>query len=133
MFRWQGDSEKQKAERNQRQAKRFIRQLPTSESDDEFQDCDTSLSKSLNLDGNDDTESLEDEGMDAAQVLAAEKRKPVEIANFPDDDDAWKKEIKLKFNNQDVKYWFNFSRKLHEEIRYKYPVVQEGRHSPPPS
>ena len=44
---------------------------------------------------------------DAAARLAAEKAKPVDKANYADDEDAWKKEIKLKFDIHDVRYWFN--------------------------
>ena len=94
MFRWTGDqnkSEEQIQSRNQRAARRYIQSIPSSPSDseDHFSDCDTSFSRALNLDGDDDS------SMDAA-ALAAEKAKPFEDANFPDDPEAWKKEIKIK-------------------------------------
>merc|ERR1711994_675687 len=41
-----------------------------------------------------------------AAELAAQKALPVADASFPDDEDAWKKEIKIKYD-KDVKYWFN--------------------------
>ena len=107
MNRWLGnsaDSSRQASERNQRAARKVIQKQQEqykSDSDPEFEDANTSFSAGLNLDGNDDTAI-----MDAA-TLAAEKRKPVDVANFPDDEDAWKKEIKIKFNKADIRYWFN--------------------------
>ena len=110
MNRWQGtsdDSAKQTSERNRRAASRFIRSLPTIQSDSDtddapFQDCNQSLTFNQ-LDGNEETDDM----TDAASILRQEKAKPVELANFPDDDEAWKKEIKVKFNQHDVVYWFN--------------------------
>ena len=117
MHRWPGsseDSSNQKSERNQRAARRTIKTLnlnPLSSEDEEvFQDCDTSFS--LNVDGEPGDVPLVEPDMNANQqaaaaALAAEKRKPVQDADFDDDSDAWKKEIKVKFNPHDVKYWFN--------------------------
>ena len=111
MHRWSGSketAEQQKNERNQRQARRYIRDsilsVPSVLSDeDEFLECDTSFAN-LNVDGE---PSMPDDQGDAAAILRAEKAKPVAEANFPDDDEAWKKDIKLKFNKSDVVYWFN--------------------------
>ena len=117
MFRWLGDkseSDKQSSERNQRAARRTLSQLNLNPlSDDEFQDCDTSFNNSnlFTVDGANDEnlsgEESEDEMPLSAAELAAEKAKPVDTANFPDDPEAWKKELKLKFDANDVKYWFN--------------------------
>ena len=116
MNRWFGssdDSQRQAADRNARQARRTLRQLPkvASDSEDEvFGDCNTSL---LFVDGaNDDNESVvgSDNGemaAEAAAELARQKALPIEDANFANDEDSWKKEIKLKFEPHDVKYWFN--------------------------
>ena len=128
MNRWWGDkddSNRQSGERAQRAARRTISSLPlnliTSDSDNEenFEDAELSFSTSLNIDGapGDDqpsrppsaqssSSSSSSSAMDAA-TLAAEKAKPVKDANFPDDEDAWKKELKLKFDRHDVKYWLN--------------------------
>ena len=123
MHRWWGssaDSEKQNSERDQRAARRVIKSLdlnPNPLSDDEFVECNTSINnKSIfNVDGADDAESenslylSEDDEipvMDAA-AIAAQKALPFEDASYPDDDEAWKKELKLKFDKSDVKYWFN--------------------------
>ena len=115
MFRWPGskaDSDKQSSERDQRAARRTISSLnlnPLSE-DEEYQDCDTSFNNSniFTVDGAADQISDEEDNMSLSPAeLAAEKAKPVDIANFPDDPEAWKKELKLKFDANDVKYWFN--------------------------
>ena len=109
MFRWTGNkttSASQASERDSRAARRTINSLnlnPLS-SEDEFEDANCSLSQSLNLDGEPgDTLPAEME----AQRLAAEKAKPVQDSDFPDDEDAWKKEIKIKFDMHDVQYSFN--------------------------
>ena len=117
MNRWWGskeDSDKQTSERSQRAARRTIRDLTLVLSDDdEFEDCNTSIqNRSLfNLDGQVDSESSEEDTPDNpimdADAIAAQRALPVQDSSFPDDAEAWKKEIKLKFNNQDVKYWFN--------------------------
>ena len=67
----------------------------------------------FNLDGADDDIELSDSehtsnmaALSAAQ-LAAEKAKSFQDANFPDDDEAWKKDLKIKFQQHDVEYWFN--------------------------
>ena len=119
MNRWWGsqkDSESQSAERSQRAARRTLRDLnlnPLSDEDEElvFEDCDTSFRESniFNLDGNDEIEDLEEiipGTMNAAQI-AAQKLLPFQDSSFPDDDDAWKKELRIKFEIHDVKYWFN--------------------------
>ena len=117
MNRWFGtpaDSATQASQRQQRAARRTIASLnlnPLSDEED-FQDANDSVSglniSHLNLDGQVDEDVVESASadMNAAQ-LAAEKLKPFQDANFPDDDDAWKKEVKIKYNPNDVKYWFN--------------------------
>ena len=109
---WPGNSEdsaRQSSERNQRSARRAIRNLPVINSDsDEYEDANSSiniLTGNLNLDGHADSD---EETMDAAaRELARQKALPVEEANYEDDSDAWKKEIKNKFDISDIKYWFN--------------------------
>ena len=118
MHRWWGasaDSEKQNSERDQRAARRVIKSLdlnPNPLSDDEFVECDTSINNTsiFNVDGADDADSenslylSEDDEvpvMDAA-AIAAQKALPFEDASYPDDDEAWKKELKLKFDKSDV-------------------------------
>ena len=121
MNRWWGsssDSERQSSERDQRAAKRYIKNLdlnPLSEDEDNFQDCDLSINNTSifgGVDGNDDLDedpvvSANQSGAMNAQQLAAEKAKPVEEASYPDDDDAWKKEKRVKFDKNDVEYSFN--------------------------
>ena len=119
MNRWWGtsaDSTKQSSERDQRAARREVNNLNLflSDDDDDYQECNTSVhNRSIfSLDGAADRDSLtEDESEDTmvltAAELAAEKAKPIEDADFPDDADAWKKEVKVKFDQSDVKYWFN--------------------------
>ena len=101
-------SASQAADRNQRAARRAISQLQqvTSDSDDDFRDANTSFSAKLNLDG--DAEDLDQSIMTAeAAALAAEMAKPLDKRNYADDPEAWKKDIKIKFEIHDVKYWFN--------------------------
>ena len=115
MSQYRGSSltrEEQSAERGQRAARRTINQQnliynPVTddfEYEDDFKDCETSFNTSLNLDGapgdSSETQSsastMTDATARAAAALAAEKAKPFEESNFPDDDDAWKKELKIK-------------------------------------
>ena len=72
-----------------------------SDEDEEllFEDANNSFSANLNVDGESDV-------MDAA-TIAAERAKPFDKRSLPDDAEAWKKELKLKFDKNDVKYWFN--------------------------
>ena len=118
MNRWWGnkdDSAKQASDRDSRAARRTIRDLPLQvvvSSEDEYEDCDTSLR--FATDGtNDDLDvpvqpSTSGATMDAAaRELARQKALPVEDADFEDDPDSWKKELKLKFDLNDIKYWFN--------------------------
>ena len=109
---WKGskeDSERQAADRNSRAARRTIDRLPLvlSSDDEVYEECDTSLRLPI-VDGNDD---IEEEEMDAAQAAAAElarqKALPFEVSDYENDDDSWKKELKIKFDPQDVKYSFN--------------------------
>ena len=130
MHRWFGsqqDSSQQAASRDQRAADRERRAAretlanlnlnPLSDEEDIYEDCNLSINNTsiFNLDGQADEESSsesdhtpEGDSMDAA-TLAAEKAKPFEDANFPDDEDAWKKELRIKFDRNDVEYWFNAS------------------------
>ena len=116
MHRWWGskdDADQQASERNSRAARRAIQALPlvpSDSSEDEYNDCDTSLLFSIGVDGADDGVSEDDMPVDAAQAaaeLARQRALPVEDSNFEDDPDSWKKEIKLKFDPNDVHYWFN--------------------------
>ena len=116
MNRWWGskaDSDKQSSERDQRAARRRISELNLNLSEDEedFKDCDTSINNTSiwNLDGqvDEDVSSVaSDLDMDAAE-LARQKALPVEDSDFENDPKAWEKELKLKFDKNDVKYWFN--------------------------
>ena len=119
MNRWWGgrdDSERQANERNQRSARRTIAQLPlpvlSSDDDAEFADCDTS-GLFGGVDGADDLDdsSSSVSDMNAAQAAAAEllrqQNLPVEEADYDNDSEAWKKEIKVKFDPNDVEYFFN--------------------------
>ena len=113
MHRWLGNSEdsaSQSRSRNERAAQRTVRaaretisNLPiiTSDSEDEFRDCNTSVSL-LNLDGDDDTPIMAD-----AAELVRQRALPVDQSDFENDSESWKKEIKLKFEAHDVEYWFN--------------------------
>ena len=133
MFRWPGsksESDKQASERSQRAARRTITSLnlnPCS-SDEEFKDCDTSFNNSniFTLDGAEELSDEEETDIMAltAAELAAEKAKPVDTANFPDDADAWKKELKLKFDANDVKYWFNSVEGQMKKYGIKFQVTQ---------
>ena len=110
MNRWLGgakESESQASARNQRAARRIIRNQLMPTSDEEFRDCETSFNTSLNLDGEPGETAETDIMAAAAAELARQKALPVQDANYADDDDAWKKEIKLKFDRSDVTYWFN--------------------------
>ena len=110
MFRWSGssqDSDQQAADRNSRAARRTIAQqqsIISSGSEDEAPFADANdHSIHLNLDG----EPGEPDEADMAAELARQRGLPVEDADFENDAESWKKEIKLKFNIQDVTYWFN--------------------------
>ena len=135
MNRWWGssnDSAKQASERDRRAAKRFINTLPDlSDSEEEnFNDCETSINnKSIyQLDGDADSESdtnsnadMVDAAAAAAAELARQRALPVSQSDFQDDPEAWKKEIKLKFDQTDVQYWFNSV----ESLMKKYGINQQ--------
>ena len=113
MNRWQGDestSQRQAADRSQRAARRTVRSLNIpSDSDDDlsFHDPDTSFSSNLNLDGEADMDAAAQRAAAAAEAQRqAELTKPFDKRDLPDDSEAWKKEIKLPFDRNDVKYWF---------------------------
>ena len=115
MNRWWGssaDSDKQSSERDSRAARRTLRtfpQIPSDSSEDEFNDCDTSLL--FSGDGQNDLvesdDDMDQQAAAAAAKLARQKALPVDQADFENDPDSWKKELKLKFDKSDVKYWFN--------------------------
>ena len=121
MNRWWGssaDSDKQSSERDSRAARRTIRnlplQLPVVSSEDEYEDCDTSLL--FSTDGQVDLETSSNASTSAAAnmvdaaaaaELVRQKALPVEDADYQDDAESWKKELKLKFDLSDIKYWFN--------------------------
>ena len=104
MNRWWGnsaDAERQAGERSSRAARRTISSLPVvqSDSEEDYLDCDTSGIFG-DLDGNDDT-AIDD--MAAAAELARQRALPVDEANYDNDPESWKKELKLKFDA----HWFN--------------------------
>ena len=127
MNRWWGnkqDSANQAAERSQRAARRTIRELNLNvlSDEDDFQDANSTLDNvafaNLNLDGGHSQASSvvgSDEEVDSVNMpltdaqLAVERAKTVQEANYPDDSEAWKKELKLKFDRHDVLYWINAS------------------------
>ena len=106
--RWPGtaaDSAHQASARNSRAAKRFINNIPQlvlSDTDEEFIECDSSFSH-LNLDGAGST----DMAPTADELRAIELAKPFDEQNMADDDEAWKKEIRIKFDLTDIEYTFN--------------------------
>ena len=121
MNRWWGtsaDSDRQIGERSARAARRTISKLPvvvsSEDDDDNFQDCDTSGlglgldNLNLNIDGEpgdiDETSSSSSTMSQAelAAELQRQKNLPVEDADYVNDDDAWKKELKIKFDRHDV-------------------------------
>ena len=119
MNRWWGssnDSDRQAAERSQRQARRTIKQLPSpggSDSDGEYEDCDTSLLFAA-VDGADDADLDQSTSSSASTMptpaemeLTRQQNLPVEDADFDNDSEAWKKEIKVKYDANDVEYFFN--------------------------
>ena len=122
MNRWFGtkeDSDRQASARNARAARRTIASLPElrlSSDEDDFNDCESSFTTSLNLDGQVDDETDSQPSTSAASQPAASPVVPA--ATMPDptpfdkedkanDAEAWKKEIKTKFDVRDVLYWFN--------------------------
>ena len=121
MNRWWGskaDSAKQSSERDQRAARRTVNNLDLhlSEDENDFEDCNTSFRNTsiFSLDGADDADlDLDDSVQSAASVMstpaeiAAQRALPFEDQDFDDDAEAWKKELKLKFDPHDVPYWFN--------------------------
>ena len=117
MNRWwgsQADSESQKSARAERSARRYVRNLPTLAavtSDEEvFEDADASFSQNLNLDGNpDESDPLPSTSARASSATMPDPPPPAKFdeTDAADDAEAWKKELKLKFDQSDVKYWFN--------------------------
>ena len=123
MNRWWGskaDSDKQAGDRNQRAARRTLNELDLCLSEDEeYEECNTSLKNTslFNLDGQVDEDSIVDSETastsaaempdEAAAELARQQALPVEDADFENDPKSWEKELKLKFDKNDVKYWFN--------------------------
>ena len=133
MNRWWGSSkqsEEQASQRDQRAAQRELNSLDLHLSDDEFAECDTSFhNRSIfSLDGAAD-QDLEDSvevapapavpstsnsadtagstmAMSEAEINA-QKLLPFEDSSYPDDSEAWKKDLKIKFDINDVTYWFN--------------------------
>ena len=109
MNRWWGNdkvSAEQASARSQRAARRTIKSLNIpvlSESDDEYAECNTSIQQ---VDGADD-DAMADAAARAAAELARQKALPFEESDYENHEEAWKKELKLKFDPQDVKYWFN--------------------------
>ena len=126
MHRWFGskeDSAEQASNRDRRAAQRTINsltlQLSSEDENEEYEDCNLSIHHTsiFSLDGaNDDDleDSVNSEESSSAGImaltaaqLAVEKAKAFEDASYPDDDEAWKKDLKIKFDKSDVEYWFN--------------------------
>ena len=113
MNRWFGsqeDSSRQQSERALRQTRRVIRSLPKPNiaSDEEFNDCETSFSYHLNVDGEPGTASSSRQPSPSREVAnMPDEQARFEDADTADDAEAWKKEVKIKFNQGDVLYWFN--------------------------
>ena len=115
MNRWwgnQADSSRQASERDQRAARRTIASLninPTSD-EEEFADCETSINLSnLNLDGNGDIDSTNNSVVEEGETSSATMpdEVPFDMENKDDDAEAWKKDIKVKFDRHDVQYSIN--------------------------
>ena len=119
MHWWGGSSaqsEKQVDERNQRQAKRFIRNLPLQvevddgSEDDLYSDCNLSNSFLLNVDG-EAGEAGGSEDSDGSNSAAAMAPDPVVFQDETGEDDAdyYKKLGALKnrmFNAKEPDFWF---------------------------
>ena len=106
------DSERQAAERDQRAARRYLASNPLHRlgtdagvEDSDYEDAESSLL--LNVDGGDDNDDMATAEAAAAAHKAAELLKPFEDQDFPDDDEAWKKSLSLKFDRNDVPFWFS--------------------------
>ena len=114
-LRQAADRENRAAARNSGAARRVIAQQPSlvlSESEeDDFGDCNTTLGNlSLKLDGNEDlsdTDSTANSTMADAAELARQMALPVDTSDYDNDPESWKKEVKHKFDEKDVKYTFN--------------------------
>ena len=112
MHRWWGgkeDSDRQSADRKQRAARRYLASNPqhlspaTDSLDNSlYEDADSSL---LNVDGTAD--EMTDAAARAAAARTAELAKPFDEQDFDDDGDAWKKSLSLKFDRNDVLFWFS--------------------------
>ena len=117
MNRWWGssdDSQRQASERAGRAARRTIRNLDLNILSDEenFEDAETSFNfANLNLDGQgeDDleTSSTSTPAVEPTQPAANMPATPFDMESKDDDSEAWKKDIKIKFDRHDVKYFFN--------------------------
>ena len=111
-FGGKDESNRQAAERNARAARKTLAEqqqllnILSSDKDDEYRDCDTSLIFG-NVDGADDGDDDTMSADELAAELARQRALPVEDADFENDAESWKKEIKLKFEPHDIVYWFN--------------------------
>ena len=116
MNRWGGSkevSEAQASSRDQRAARRHLASNPQyllgtdSLNNSFYEDCNSSL---INVDGTDDSMTAAEQAAAAARALmAAELAKPFEEQDFDDDSEAWKKSLSLKFDRNDVLFWFSES------------------------
>ena len=121
MNRWFGtkeDSDKQASDRNARAARRTIAAFPqvvlSSDEDEVFGECETSFH--FNVDGQFDEdedqptvpqEPAASTSADNASAAAAMPSVPFDKEDKDNDVDSWKKEVKTKFDQHDVLYWFN--------------------------
>ena len=98
--------EQRAASRNQRQVQETVKSLNlalSSESEDDYRDCDLSRSF-LNVDGNDDVSSASSSRPNTPVIMAK-----FEDENAVDDDDYYKKISALKnrmFNKNQPEFWF---------------------------
>ena len=98
--------------------------MATVTSDEEFEDANTSFVAALNVDGETPTaEEIASTSAAAAAAVPAANMPDVlfEDKNEEDDAEAWKKEIKLKFDPSDVHYWFNSV----ESLMKKYGINKQ--------
>ena len=118
MHRWFGsssDSDKQASERDARAARRIIASQPelhlSEDEPDDFEDCNTSVANVSIFQG----DGADDEDLDSASIPDYEPQTPpaimppvpFDMENKENDEDSWKKEVKIPFEPHDVSYWFN--------------------------
>ena len=114
MNRWWGsksDSLEQASQRDRRAARRTIAALPviSSDDDDQYEDCNLSVSHFPNLDGQGDEDEVETSSNAGSENGEAMPVVIFQDENGTDDDDYYKKLGSLRnrnFNKQEVEFWF---------------------------